>query len=194
MTPMDFMNDYYFLEEATRFTKKIKTNEKVTTIKRLNHRHTLLKKAALSRNVKLFFINSSLSKRKKNFTNFDKVKDEIFWHLEMCFPNANFKICKKFSEDITIQDIVKSVLDNHENKLLDYYRAQGISKLRVLLKAEGVKKNQNRHFELDLDKSLKACLVNKVIVEYPTLFIVINHLMDDFEIIESDGILLTSFI
>jgi hypothetical protein len=184
---MDFMNDYYFLEEATRFTKNIKSNDKVLAIKRLQTKHLILKKAAFSRNVKLFFMNTALTKRKRNFTYFDKAKDEINWHVQLIFPSADFKLIKKFNENVKIQDIVKLVLDIHETKQLDFYRAEGVSKLRVLLKAEGVKKSHNRHFELDTEKSLKECLVNKVVIEYPTLYVVISHSIDDFEIIDSDG-------
>lgn len=193
MTSMDFMNDYYFLEEATRFTKNIKSNEKVLAIKRLQNKHLMLKKAAFSRNVKLFFMNTALAKRKRNFTYFDKVKDEINWHIQMIFPCADLKIVKKFNENTKILDIVKYVLDKNEDRKLDFYRSQGYSKIRVLLKAEGVKKSHRRHYELDMDKTLKECLANKVVIEYPTVYVVINHLMDDFEVIDSDGKILYFF-
>lgn len=184
---MDFMNDYYFLEEATRFTKTIKSNDKVLSLKRLQQKHLILKKAALSRKVKLFFMNTALAKRKRNFTFYDKNQDEICWHVQLIFPSADFKMVKKFNENTKVLDIVKQVLDNHENKQLDFYRAQGMSKIRVLLKAEGVKKSHSRHYELDLEKTLKECLANKVVIEYPTIYVVMNHLMDDFEVIDSDG-------
>lgn len=185
MTPLDFMNDYYFLEEATRFTKKIQENDKRSHFQRKN---LPLKQGAMRRNIKLFFINSELSKRKKNYSSYNKVKDEIYWHVHLVFPNADFKMSKKFHENTKVLDIIKKIIDAQDgNKQLDFYRAQGTSKLRVLLKAEGVKKSHIRHYELDISKSLKACLTNKVIIEYPTLYVVINHHMDEFELIDSDG-------
>ncbi|KAG5675732.1 hypothetical protein PVAND_005610 [Polypedilum vanderplanki] len=52
MTAVDFMNDYYFLEEATRFTKNVKTNSNVKNIKRLSGKFNKLKNAAKARNIR----------------------------------------------------------------------------------------------------------------------------------------------
>jgi HIT zinc finger len=186
MTPLDFMNDYYFLEEATRFTKTIKNNDKIS-VKRLNSKFTSLKKAAVSRNVKFFFLNSALTKRKQNLSKYDRNKDEIFWHVEVIFPSADFKTTLRINETNKIYEIVKNALEFHKDKKqLDFYRAQGMSKMRVLLKAEGLKKNFNRFYDLDVSKTLKSCLSNKVIVEYPTIHVILNYLIDNFETVDSD--------
>lgn len=189
MTPLDFMNDYYFLEEATRFTKQIKSNEKVNvTVKRLQPKFLILKKAAFKRNVKLFYLNDGLVKRRQNYSKYDRIKDEITWQVHVVFPNTDFKTNKRFNENIKIQDIVKTILEAYENeKQLDFYRAQGINKIRVLLKTEGLKNNANRFYDLDLNQTLKTCLSRKVIIEYPTLYIVFDYLIDNFNTIDSDG-------
>lgn len=188
MTPLDFMNDYYFLEEATRFTSKIKSNEKVTGVKRIQPKFSILKKAAFKRNVKLFFLNDGLAKRKQNYSKYDRIKDEITWQVHFVFPNTDFKTNKKFSENIKIQDMVKTLLDTYENeKQLDFYRAQGSSKIRALLKTEGLKNNSNRFYDLDLNQTLKVCLSKKVVIEYPTLYIVFDYLIDNFDTVDSDG-------
>lgn len=192
MTSMDFMNDYYFLEEATRFTKEVKSNTKVKNQSRLNLRFIKLRNAALSRNIKLYFLNNGLTKRKRNQSSFKAKEQTIVWFVEICFPNAgNLTLCKKFSENCKIQEVVETMLDFESNeqksKQLDFYKSEGVHKLRVLLKAEGLKNSSNRFYEMNLRKSLKANLIGKIVIEYPTLHVVLNHSADDFDVIASDG-------
>ncbi|CAG9797445.1 unnamed protein product [Chironomus riparius] len=186
MTPMDFMNDYYFLEEATRFTKEIKTNWKVKSTKKLSNKFIKLKKAAQQRNIKLFLLNSSLNKRKKNFSFYDPKADSIVWHVELNFSNADFKTRIKVNENTKVVDSIQSIIDKVENKQLEFYKAKGMSKLKVLLKAEGLKRNQNRYFDLNINKSFKSNLSGKVVIEYPSISVIMDHCTDGYELIMSD--------
>lgn len=185
---MDFMNDYYFLEEATRFTKEIKGNITVKTPNRVNMRFSRLKKEASNRNIKLYFIYKGLTKRNKNQSSFKGQIQTIFWFVEFVFPNAsNFVRHKKYNENTKVRDILQDLLDSSSDKELDFYRAEGVCKLRVLLKAEGLKNSSRRFYELNPKKSLNANLKGKLIVEYPTLHVLLSHSADDFDIIPSDG-------
>lgn len=187
MTTMDFMNDYYFLEEVTRFTKDIKSNEMVKNQNRLNLRFIKLRKEALNRNIKLYFLNNGLSKRKRNQSMYKGQEQTIYWYVEVIFPNAkNIKMCKKFNENTKIHEIVETMLNFETNNQLDSYQSKGVHNLRVLLKAEGLKNSHKRFYEMNLQKSLKSNLSGKVVIEYPTLH-VINNSSDDLDVIQSDG-------
>lgn len=194
MTTMDFMNDYYFLEEATRFTREIKCNQNVKNNSRLNLRTLKLRKEAFKRNVQLYYLNNGFLRRKQNQSVYKAQEQAIYWFVELVFTNANVTIRKKFSENTKVQDMLKVFLDNSSNeqrdKQLEFYRAEGINKLRVMLKAEGLKCNKTRYFEMNLKKTLKANLSGKVIIEYPTLHVLMPHSADDFDVISSDGKLL----
>lgn len=159
---------------------------------RLNLRFIKLRKEALKRNIKLYFLNNGLSKRKRNQSTFKGQEQTIFWYVELVFPNAgNITMSRKFNENIRVQEIIQTMLDFETNeqrsKQLDFYKSEGVHKLRVLLKAEGLKNSSNRYYEMNLKKSLKANLVGKVIIEFPTLHVVMNHSADDFDVIPSDG-------
>jgi hypothetical protein len=189
---MDFMNDYYFLEEATRFTKEIKCNPAVQSHSRLNLRFLRLRKEALSRNIKLYFLNNGLTKRKRNQSMYKAQDQAIYWFVELIFPNANnFKLFRKFSENTKVEKIVQTILDDNgdeqRTKQLEYYTAEGANKLRVFLKAEGLKSCKNRYHEMNSRKSLKTNLGGKVIIEFPTLVVVMNHSADGFDLVQSDG-------
>lgn len=187
MTTMDFMNDYYFLEEATKFTKEIKSNVTVKTPNRVNMRFSKLKREANHRNIKLYFINKGLTKRNKNQSSFKAQIQTIFWFVEFVFPNASsFVRHKKFNENTKIRDILQDIL-NEDDRQLDFYRAEGVSKLRVLLKAEGLKNCNSRFYEMNPKKSLNANLKGKIIIEYPTVHVLMEHSAENFDIIPSDG-------
>lgn len=71
-------------------------------------------------------------------------------------------------------------------KNLEYYQARGgAAKMRLLLKAEGVKKCKNRFFELDAYKSLRENVANKTIVEFPTVYVVYDDVVKEFDVIDS---------
>lgn len=193
MSTGDFMNDYYFLEEATRFTKSVKANPKVNGRSCHNFKSIRLKKEAFKRNVKLFLVNTGLTKRKTNFTAYKSQDDKIFWHIELIFPNAeNLRLTRKFDEAKTLYDLIESVFATTKNdakllKKLEFYRAEGAGNVRCLLKAEGLKRCSRRFYELDMEKSLNANLNGKVIIEYPTMYVLMRHSADDFEIVDTDG-------
>jgi hypothetical protein len=185
MTTMDFMNDYYFLEEATRFTKEVRGNYKLKGTKKLNHKVIKLKKAAMARNIKLFLIDSSLTKRKRNCSCYNAKDDVISWFAEINFSNADFKITKKIDENKKLIDVIQQILEaNSSNKQLEFYKS---SKIEVLLKAEGFKKNQNLFHLLEIKKSLKSNLSRKVVIEYPVIYVVLSHCLNDFELVANDG-------
>lgn len=199
MTSMDFMNDFYFLEEATRFTKNIIENPAVNRKGCLNFKFVKLKKEAFKRNIKLYLVNNGLSKRRKNYSSYKGQEDTIYWQIELIFPNAeNLKLTRKFSEKIILQDIIRNVLETTSAnerlaKQLEFYRAEGANKLRCLLKAEGLKRCKQRYFEMDSEKSLKANLMGKVIIEFPSIHVVMRHSADCFEVVDSDGKFLIMF-
>lgn len=191
MTTLDFMNDYYFLEEATRFAKDIKCKPKVNTSKRTYQGLAKLKREAKKRNITLYFVNNALSKHKRNRSHavFNRVgqTDTIFWLVEFVFPNAsNFVKHKKFDEKLKVKEMLQQIIDDLD-KELEFYRAERINKLRVFLKAEGLKNSNNRFYEMNIEKSLNANLKGKFVIEYPTIRVVMNHSADDLDIIESDG-------
>lgn len=71
-------------------------------------------------------------------------------------------------------------------KNLEYYQARGgASQMRLLLKAEGVKKCKNRFFEMDSDQTLSENLAGKTIVEFPTVYVVYDDFVKEFDVIDS---------
>lgn len=196
MTKLDFMNDYRFLEECTRYVENRKTDQ----IKRYTRYNKILpsklfklRNAANERNIILRFLLDNFTKHKINTTYYDWKTKIIYWHIEWIFTNANNIKYEdnKCSENDTLIKLLDKYL-NIENKddlsikkSLEYYQSKGIGNIKILLKSEGIKRCRKRYYLLDCRKTLKENLKGKTIVEYPTIYLCYDDALDEFDIIDS---------
>ncbi|XP_049543850.1 box C/D snoRNA protein 1 [Anopheles darlingi] len=198
MTKMDIMNDYYFLEECTRFVEDQKRDNKkrfTAYDKQLPAHLFRLRNAANERNISLRFLVKSFTKRHKNTTQLDFRSSTIFWRVEWCFPNGKDAITfvdEKINENIKLYEVVSKYLEpdgldtNPGKARLEQYHAAGIKGVELLLKAEGIRQCRNRFFPLNLNDSFRENLAGKTIVEYPEIYVVLKSQLDAFNIVESD--------
>jgi hypothetical protein len=66
---------------------------------------------------------------------------------------------------------------------LQYYQSAGLSGVLLLLKAE--QRPGMRFHQLDYSLSLKDNLKDKTIIEFPTIYVVLKHHKDAFDILGS---------
>lgn len=199
MTEMDFMSDYTFLEECTRYVSSRKSDKlKMHTRYNKNLPNNLyrLRAAAIERKITLRFLLRLFTRHKENTTIYNAKMKKIFWHIEWIFPMANhLKIIDEQADECTLlSELLNKYLMPTDNnvastivpKPLEYYQSRGIAGVRILLKAEGIKRCKNRYFELSADKTLNDNLCGKTIVEFPTIFIVYKDIAaDNFDVIDS---------
>ncbi|XP_039959522.1 box C/D snoRNA protein 1 [Bactrocera tryoni] len=197
MTKMDFMSDYYFLEECTRYV----SDRKQDTIKRFTrYNKTLpthlfrLRGAAAERHTVLRFLLPNFTRHKTNTTFFDWNLRKIFWRIEWVFVNAGGLqyVDERCDEDLRLGQLLdkyvnlKSAEVVPQKKALEYYQSAGLSKLKLLLKAEGIKCSRTRYYALDLRKTLKSNLAGKTLVEFPCIFVSYEENPAGCDIIDSD--------
>uniref|UniRef100_A0A182TGI7 Box C/D snoRNA protein 1 n=1 Tax=Anopheles melas TaxID=34690 RepID=A0A182TGI7_9DIPT len=198
MTKMDLMNDYYFLEDCTKFVQDRKRDQRkrFTYHKKNLPIHMMrLQQAALDRGIVLKFMFQNSSKRQKNTSYLDFKTEKIFWRIEWCFPQTNENyvyIDKHICEDSKLCDIVDTYLQPSSKHIipgvdkLANYQARGVVGVSLLLKAEGVQKCYDRVTLMNIHDTLRDSLRDKTIVEYPTIYVVLNDQLDQFHIIDSD--------
>lgn len=197
MTEMDFMSDYTFLEECTRYVSNRKS-DKLKMYTRFNkslptHLYRL-RSAALERKITLRFLLRIFTRHKENTTIYDQKIKKIYWHIEWIFPMANNLKCidERADENVLLSDLLNKYLMATNNvitaipKPLEYYQSRGIAGIRIFLKAEGIKRCKNRYFELKSNKTLNENLCGKTIVEFPTIFVVYKDIdAYNFDVIDS---------
>lgn len=197
MTKMDMMSDYYFLEEATRFVDDRK-RDKIKRFTRYNKNLPTqlfrLRCAARDRGTAIRFLLPNFTRNQQNTTQLNFKTGVIHWRLEWNFPNAEGLVFtdERCDENEKLYVLMNKYLETTngvdfpgKNKL-EFYQSRGLNQLKVLLKAEGIKRSRNRFFELDPKHSLKEAFKGKTIVEFPSLYILFKESTDGFDVIESD--------
>lgn len=142
MSKMDFMSDYYFLEECTRYVEDRKTDclKKYTRYNRDLPMHlNRLRNAAKERKITLRFLIQNFQRHKENTTYYDWRSKKIWWRIKWFFVNAGM-LCytdEKCLEEEYLRDLLSKYVDKDcikdvpdKQKLL-YYQSKGVQNLKV---------------------------------------------------------------
>ncbi|XP_056633513.1 box C/D snoRNA protein 1 [Diorhabda sublineata] len=185
---LDLVSDYRLLEEISRSLEAAKKSFR----SKWHLQRTLikLKYEAKLRKVDLKFLPSQFTRRKNNTTNFQSATAQIFWHIEWIFVNAdNLRL---YDENVPETQKLGGILQKYfmpdNDKLLaeklQYYQAVGIPGVKLFLKAE--QRTIKKFYELDSSMTLKESLANKLIIEYPTIHVVLKDHGCGYDVIDSD--------
>uniref|UniRef100_A0A8B9EUN5 Box C/D snoRNA protein 1 n=1 Tax=Anser cygnoides TaxID=8845 RepID=A0A8B9EUN5_ANSCY len=187
-TDLNLLSDYRFLEDVGRTADAAARDLSVhrpTTNKFINY----LRNRARRHNINLKTLPIGFTKRKENSTIFNKKEQKFYWHLKLVFPHCHAEYTlKRVPEDKTLTDILKPYIDPVESdpvvcQRLKIYTMSPQSDVQILMKIENRKQNSIRYNELDASRSLLENLKNKVIIEYPTLFVVLKKLKNDMVVL-----------
>ncbi|XP_017355336.1 box C/D snoRNA protein 1 isoform X1 [Cebus imitator] len=186
-TEMNLLSDYRFLEDVARTADHISRD---AFLKRpISNKHMyFMKNRARRQGINLKLLPNGFTKRKENSTFFDKKKQQFWWHVKLQFPQSQAEyIEKRVPEDKTINEILKPYIDPEKSdpvirqRLKAYIRSQ--TGVQILMKVEYMQQNLVRYYELDPYKSLLDNLRNKVIIEYPTLHVVLKGSNNDMKVL-----------
>uniref|UniRef100_A0A8C5L8N2 Zinc finger, HIT type 6 n=1 Tax=Jaculus jaculus TaxID=51337 RepID=A0A8C5L8N2_JACJA len=186
-TEMNLLSDYRFLEDVARTADHISRD--VFLKKPISNKHMyFMKNRARRQGINLKLLPTGFTKRKENSTFFDKRKQQFCWHVKLRFPQSHAEYTeKRVPDDKTIIEILKPYIDPEKSdpvirqRLKAYIRSQ--SGVQILMKVEHMQQNLIRYYELDPHKSLLENLRNKVIIEYPTLHVVLRGSSNDMEVL-----------
>ncbi|XP_076976525.1 box C/D snoRNA protein 1 [Tamandua tetradactyla] len=186
-TEMNLLSDYRFLEDVARTADHISRD---TFLKRpIRNKHMyFMKNRARRQGIDLKLLPNGFTKRKENSTFFDKKKQQFCWHVKLLFPQSQaVYIEKRVPDDKTINEILRTYIDPEKSdpvirqRLKVYMHSQ--TGVQILMKVENMQQNLVRYYELDPYKSLLDNLKNKVIIEYPTLLVVLKGCNNDINVL-----------
>uniref|UniRef100_A0A8B9Q9U2 Box C/D snoRNA protein 1 n=1 Tax=Apteryx owenii TaxID=8824 RepID=A0A8B9Q9U2_APTOW len=187
-TDLNLLSDYRFLEDVGRTADAAARDLSVhrpTTNKFINY----LRNRARRHNINLKTLPIGFTKRRENSTIFNKKEQKFYWHLKLVFPHCHAEYTlKRVPEDKTLTDILKPYIDPVESdpvvcQRLKIYTMSPQSDVQILMKIENRRQNSIRYNELDASRSLLDNLKDKVIIEYPTLFVVLKTLKNDMVVL-----------
>ncbi|XP_068879027.1 box C/D snoRNA protein 1 [Aphelocoma coerulescens] len=191
-TDLNLLSDYRFLEDVGRTADAAARHCIVHSpaTKRLLY---CLRNKARGCNIELKTLPVGFTKRRENSTTFNFMENKFYWHLKLVFPHCHAEYTLKgVPDDKTLADILKPYIDPVESdpvvcQRLKIYTASPQSDVRILMKIENRSRNSIRYNELDASRSLLDNLKGKVIIEYPTLFVVLKTLKNDMVVLGQDG-------
>ncbi|XP_043860933.1 box C/D snoRNA protein 1 isoform X2 [Dromiciops gliroides] len=186
-TEINLLSDYRFLEDVGRsadyiardiFLKRPSTNRILNYMKNRARRH----------NIDLRILPIGFTKRRENSTVFDRKEQRFYWHLKLLFPQSHAEYVEKgVPDDKKLHEILRTYIDPEKSDPVIRQRLKAYvfseSGIQILMKIENMQHNLIRYYELDPCKSLIDNLKDKVVIEYPTLHVVLKGSKNDMIIL-----------
>ncbi|KAH8415369.1 hypothetical protein KR222_005518, partial [Zaprionus bogoriensis] len=187
MTEREFMSDYCFLEECTRFAQTRQQDRS----KRHTHQHGQLplplhrmRSEARQRGTQLHFLLPHFTRRKQNTTYLNWKQHRFHWHIDWLFTSCSDASASttrftdtRCDEQQTLAALLAKYLDlqqetaRAQQKLLQHHQRAGIGQLSLWLRAERVRRSGSRCYALAAHKTLRDNLAGKTLVEFPTIYV-----------------------
>uniref|UniRef100_K7G5G2 Box C/D snoRNA protein 1 n=1 Tax=Pelodiscus sinensis TaxID=13735 RepID=K7G5G2_PELSI len=189
---LNLLSDYCFLEDVGRMADGAVRDislHRPTTNKSINY----LRNRARKHNIYLKTLPIGFTKRRENTTTFNKKEQRFYWHLKLIFPQSHAEyIVKRVSDDKILGEILKPYIDPEESdpvvrQKLKIYTMSPPSDIQILMKIENRQHNSVSYDELDTSKSLRDNLKDKVVIEYPTLLVVLKKFKNDMVALSQDA-------
>ncbi|XP_074732530.1 box C/D snoRNA protein 1 [Strix uralensis] len=191
-TDLNLLSDYRFLEDVGRTADAAARHPTMHSpaTKKLLY---VLRNKARKCDIDLRTLPIGFTKRRENSTTFNCMEKKFYWHLKLIFPHCHAEYTLKgVPDDKILADILKPYIDPVESdpvvcQRLKIYTVSPQSDVRILMKIENRRQNSVRYNELDASRSLLDNLKGKVIIEYPTLFVVLKTLKNDMVVLGQDA-------
>ncbi|XP_053247843.1 box C/D snoRNA protein 1 [Podarcis raffonei] len=189
---LNLLSDYRFLEDVGR-TADGAARDDTSHRPKSNKFVNFLRNRARRYDICLRTLPIGFTKRRENSTFFNNKEQKFYWHLKLLFPHSHAKFTeKRVADDKPLYDILKRYVDPQESdpvihQRLKTYAMSPQSDIRILMKVENRPQNSIRYEELDVSKGLRDNLKGKVVIEYPTLHIVLKKFQTDMVILGHDA-------
>ncbi|KAL1022766.1 hypothetical protein UPYG_G00032020 [Umbra pygmaea] len=190
MDEMNLLSDYRFLEDTGRMADSANRNALVHR-PHINFKAKRLTAQARRLNITLKFLPNHFTKSRENSTICLTKENRFLWHVKLLFPQSSSEFTeRRVSDDHTLEQILTPYIHPTESEpvrrqKLKMYVHSPMDHIRVFMKVEGRKANSVRYHELDVAKTLKENLKFKLVIEYPSLHIVLKDLCQDYPLKET---------
>ncbi|PRW59975.1 box C D snoRNA 1 [Chlorella sorokiniana] len=184
-----FLSDYRFLEEVKLADDVAKRSKPPAPKPELPQFLQTLQYQARRRGVQLHILSPGMEKRRTNSTRYDGRMQTLYWHVEWSFPAAG---CKATDTKVHENTPIAQLLAGHlalqpgaaaKHHALREYREAGQEQLTVLLRKERTPANAAEYYEVDEGRPLRQQLAGKVLVEFPTLLVLLPAERDQYIIL-----------
>ncbi|ORX52996.1 hypothetical protein BCR36DRAFT_324107 [Piromyces finnis] len=172
-------NDYYFLEDVARANDNANREQNDFRRNKQTQKKIAILKQAKKKDIILKFMPTGMKKSQINKIYFNIKAKEINWTIELNFPDSEKKvklIRTRIRDNMKIIDILNNCLCEKEGNAmtrhnLNNYINEKTENLKVFMKREETPANKQEYFEVDINSTICETLAFKVIIEYPSFYI-----------------------
>ncbi|KAL4859058.1 Box C/D snoRNA protein 1 [Chlorella vulgaris] len=176
-----FMSDYRFLEDVQLAEDIAKRSKPPAPKLDMPQFLQTLVYQARRRGIQLHILPPGMEKRRTNSTRYDGRQQTLYWHIDWRFPAADVGASSlKVHENRVVADLLRSHLALQPGAAARHhavreYNEAGLEALTVVMRKERTPANAAEYFEIDITRPLRQQLAGKVVVEYPTLLVLLPH-------------------
>ncbi|XP_070531831.1 box C/D snoRNA protein 1-like [Ptychodera flava] len=187
-TDQSLLSDYRFLEDVDRKADSITRDQRRKHRTLPKHLYNLVRMARL-RKVTVKILPYVFTKRKINSSMFSTRDQEILWHIEWIFPQCEVKYSdRRISETTLLKNVLEKYVDPSKGdpvirQRLKKYVSAGLDNITLFMKVENRSAQSVRYHLLNMNQTIADNLLNKYIVEYPTIHVVLPDHCQGFPII-----------
>ncbi|XP_054835217.1 box C/D snoRNA protein 1 isoform X2 [Eublepharis macularius] len=185
---LNLLSDYRFLEDVGRMADRASRDGALHRPTR-NKFVNFLRNRAQRYKIRLKTLPVGFTKRQENSTYFSNKEKKFYWHLKLVFPHSHAKFTeKRVPDDKPLCDVLKRYVDPQESdpiicQRLKIYTMSPPSDIQILMKVDMRLHNSSKYEEMDGSKGLQDNLRGKVVIEYPTLHIVLKKFKTDMAVL-----------
>ncbi|CAM6127283.1 unnamed protein product [Calypogeia fissa] len=194
------ISDYNFLEETLRQTDSAKRLRAPLGgnggggggKSELHPALKALQRQAKSRSTSLLFVAQGMSKRKVNTSFYERKTKRIFWRVEWMFEGTDVWLKDpRVDENMSLENILAKHLSSDSGDVMVKHRLRSFCKtpfneLKLLLSKDHCPAPEKGFYELNLKESLRDQLVNKTVIEYPVINVVLPRDASKFVMLASE--------
>lgn len=182
------LSDYNMLEDVKRFAESARRmRQRLCGYSRFKLPFPLknLRRAAGSRRTKIHFLPSGMSKREKNQTYYNNRNKCISWTIEWRFNSTDVVLIDHgVHEDTSLFSVLETHLKPGPwNHPLKQFCEESLDCLKLFIRkhSKGLK---SPFYQLNTKAPLREQLADKVILEYPVIYVFLPSHSYDFEVIK----------
>ncbi|KAM3323346.1 box C/D snoRNA protein 1 [Capsicum chacoense] len=189
------LSDYNMLEDVKRFAESSRRMRQ----RLCGYAHFKLplplknlRRAATRRRTKIQFLSSGMSKREKNQTYYNNRNKFISWTIEWRFNSTDVVLIDhgyncfrcRVREDTSLFSVLETHLKPGPwNHPLKQFCEESLDCLKLFIRKHP-KGSKSPFYQLNIKAPLREQLANKVILEYPVIYVFLPSHSYDFEVIK----------
>ncbi|EKX34743.1 hypothetical protein GUITHDRAFT_119053 [Guillardia theta CCMP2712] len=184
-TDSDMRNDFQFLMDAERIADNAHREgykEKLYVKSKVPQHLQQISRYARWRGVNMIVMPSSFKRRKDNTSSYCHQRKLMLWKLELVFDlDEPLTITEDRVPDSTsLRDILSKYFDvscTHEASVrckLQAFQSMDLDNLSLFIKVEPSKANDVKYYELSIDSTIAEALKHKIVIEHPTILVMLK--------------------